>query len=434
MRRIAAFLVLLAITIAAEATVPHVDFSTLPAWMNDKFYPTLWDRNRFNVWKGGAGSGKSVAAAQRYGFRLTAEPGHNLMVIRKVGESNRFSTYANLVSTIQAWHLDPLFDISESNLTIRNRFNGNQVIFRGMNDFKARERVKSVTFTSGPLTDIWVEEASELEPDDFRQLNLRLRGQARQPFQMLLTFNPISVDHWLKAEFYDNAKPNASLLQSTYLDNRFIDAAYRGELEALKQGDPTMYQVYALGEWGQLGDKAFPNARFERCRYKPDDFDRVVFGMDFGYQHYHAIEGLGLKDGRLYSFRELYVREKTNPDIIRAADQVLPKVQRCTADSAEPKSIAEWRNAGYRVDGAKKGPDSVEAGFGYLRAREWIIDPEACPGLAAEVRGAVYKKDRQGRPTEEIVSFHDDAMAACRYAVEELIAPSHAGAVKTRAA
>jgi phage terminase large subunit len=389
--------------------------------MNTKFYRTVWDHARFNVWKGGAGSGKSVAAAQRYVYRLTAERGHNLMCVRKVGESNRFSTFANLVNVIHSWRLDSLYDISESNLTIRNRFNGNQVIFRGMNDFKARERVKSVTFTSGPLTDIWIEEASELDPDDFRQLNLRLRGQALQPFQILLTFNPISVDHWIKSEFFDNPKLNASILNSTYLDNRFIDRDYRFELESYKVTDPTFYQVYALGEWGQLGDKAFPNAIFTVCPYKMSDFDRVLFGKDFGFQHYDATEGIGLKDGAIYSFRELYVKQKTNPEIISLAEPILPKAQRCTADSAEPKSIAEWNNAGFRLVPAKKGPDSVEAGFAFLRSRPWYIDPIACPGLAAEARGAVYKKDRNGRPTEEIFSFHDDALAGTRYAIEELI-------------
>jgi phage terminase large subunit len=389
--------------------------------MNAKFYRTIWDHQRFNVWKGGAGSGKSVGAGQRYAYRLTAEKGHNLLVVRKVAESNRFSTFANLVSTINSWKLAPLYDISESNLTIRNRYNGNEVIFAGMNDMKARERVKSVTFRSGPLTDIWAEEASEFEREDIQQLNLRLRGQASQPFQFLLTFNPINIDHHLKADFFDNPKPNASILSTTYLDNRFIDTAYRGELEALKAGDPTMYQVYALGEWGQLGDKAFPNVVFERCPYSIDDFDQVLFGKDFGFQHYDATEGIGLKDGRIYSFRELYVRQKTNPEVIAISETVLPKAQRCTADSAEPKSIAEYQANGFALTGARKGPDSVEAGFSFLRSREWIIDPVACPGLAAEVRGAVYRKDRNGRPTEEIVSFHDDAMAACRYAVEELL-------------
>jgi phage terminase large subunit len=419
-------LALLALALAAPAeSAVHVEFKTLPAWMNDKFYASCWDRNRFNVWIGGAGSGKSVGAAQRYVYRLTAESGHNLLVIRKVGVSHRYSTFASLVYWIYTWHLDSLYEINDSTMHIRNKLNGNEVIFRGMNDFRARERAKSVTFKSGPLTDIWIEEASELETEDFEQLNLRLRGTAPQPFQMTLTFNPINVDHWLKVKFFDNPRESATIIHSTYLDNRFIDDDYRAQFDALKITDPIMYDVYALGKWGQLGEKAFTNIVFENCRYAVADFDKVLYGQDFGFNHYNAIEGLGLKDGEIYSFSELYVRQKTNAEIIQANERehVLAHDQRCRADSAEPKSITEWTSSGYCIEPAKKGPDSVQAQFGYLRAHRWHIDPEKCPGLAAEVRGANYKKDRNGKLTEEIVSFHDDALAACRYAIEEELTP-----------
>lgn len=381
-------------------------------------YAPLWrDRNRFIVLRGGAGSGKSVAACQRYVERFAGEPNRNILVTRAVGRTNRFSTFALFKQQFAAYGIRDAVNIRETDMVITGPF-GNTILFEGLDDI---EKIKSITFESGPLTDIWMEEATEATADDFRQLNLRMRGLSLQPFQMTLSFNPVSIDSWIKNEFYDNPKENATLLHTTYKDNRFLDTEYKAELEALSKTDPTLYQVYALGEWGQVGDRAFPSVVFEPNKYKPQDFDAVVFGMDFGFQHYHAIEGVGLKDGKLYSFAELYVRQKTNPEIIAQAEPVLTKRQRCIADSAEPKSIAEWKNSGFYVDAAKKGPDSVKAGFNFLRSHEWHIDPIACPGLAAEVRGAVYRKDKQGTPTEEIFSFHDDGLAACRYAVEELM-------------
>lgn len=383
--------------------------------VNAVYRPLFTDRQRFNVLRGGAGAGKSHFIAQRMIERLLAEPGHNYLVVRNVGRTNRFSTFALLKQTLARYGALSRVSVRETDMTIQAP-NGNTIIFEGLDDI---EKIKSVTFDTGPLTDVWLEEASEATRDDFQQLNLRLRGQAPWPFQMTLSFNPVSIDSWIKAEFFDTPKTNATVLATTYLDNRFIDPDYRAELEALKTSDPIMYQVYALGEWGQLGDQAFPNVVFEPCRYRMADFDEIVWGMDFGFQHYHAIEGIGLKDGELYSFAELYVRQMTNSDII-ASNHVLPKVSRVTADSAEPKSIKDWRCAGYRIEGAKKGPDSVYAQFAFLRSKKWHIDPERCPGLAAEVRGATYRKDRQGNATEEIVSFHDDALAACRYAIEPL--------------
>lgn len=417
---LAATFLVFALCIRAEAAMPHIDFSPLPRWMNEKFYALVFDHNRFNVAVGGAGSGKSVGFTQRDTYRLTAEPGHNYLIIRKVAESNRYSTYSGMIEWITKWNLLPFFDINDSRMEIINRANGNAMIFAGMNDARARERAKSITFKSGPLTDVRIEEATELEPEDIDQLNLRLRGLAKQPFQMSLLFNPVSVNHHLKARFFDRKVENATILRTTYLDNRFLDPDYKKELERLKDTDPVLYQVYALGEWGEAGDAAFPNADFIPCPYHLEDFDAYTFGMDFGYQHYHAIEGLGLKDGELWSFSELYVREMTNPKIISIAEKVLPKHERCHADSAEPKSIQEFRDAGFNVEPVDKYPGSLDAQYAYLRARKWHIDEVKCPGLAAEVRGAVYKKDRQGKPTEEIFSFRDDAMAACRYAGEGL--------------
>jgi phage terminase large subunit len=388
----------------------------------NNIYVPLWnDHNRFNVLIGGAGAGKSVAVAQRFIDRFSTEPGHNVLIARKVGKTNRYSTFSLLKKVIADYGIRNKVSIRETDMAIVGPF-GNTMIFEGLDDI---EKIKSLTFESGPLTDVWIEEANEASREDFQQLNLRLRGQAKQPFQMTLTFNPVSVLSWIKPEFFDNPKPNATILKTTYLDNRFIDVDYKAELEAMRISDPIYYQVYALGDWGQLGDQAFPAVVYEPCKYKVSDFDSVVWGMDFGFQHYHSIEGIGFKDGEIYSFAELYVRQMTNADIIgmNGNANILPKPSLCVADSAEPKSIEEWKRSGYRIEGAKKGPDSVKSQFAYLRAHKWHIDEVACPGLAAEVRGAIYKKDKQGNATEEIFSFHDDALASCRYAIESLITP-----------
>jgi phage terminase large subunit len=391
----------------------------------NKVYVPLWaDTNRFVVLIGGSGSGKSVAISDLIVERFLSEPGHNVLITRKVGDTNRFSTFQEIKRSLGKYGVRDGVKIRESDMTIIGPF-GNTIIFRGLDDI---EKIKSITFESGPLTDIWMEEASETLQTDFRQLNLRLRGRAIVPFRFYISFNPITVTHWLKAEFFDNPKLNATVLRSTYLDNRFLDSQYREELDALKTTDPDMYQVYALGQWGQIGDAAFPNVRYESCPYSFEDFDRVVIGQDFGFNHYNAIELIGQKDGRLYSFAELYVRQKPKSEIIQIYGQspLAPVDHPLRCDTAEPASIEEWRRAGYNAVPANKGAGSVRDMLRVLRDSEWIIDPERCPGLAAEVRGAAYKKDRNGNNTEDIFSFHDDALAACRYAVEDLAKPAFA--------
>lgn len=389
--------------------------------MTPKGYALVWKNERFVVHRGGSGSSKSYSHGQKIIYKTLANLGCNTLVARKVADTNRTSTFALIKQIISAFGLNKLFTIRESDLTIKC-INGNEIIFKGMD---TTEKIKSVTFSNGILTDVWMEEASEFSEDDFDQLNLRLRGQSKNKFQITLTFNPIDSMHWIKRKFYDEGMEDSILVLSTYKDNPFLDEGYKKELESLEQKNPYLYQVYACGEWGNAGDIVFQNARYERCPYKEEDFDEVCVGMDFGFSHYHAIEKIGFKDGRAYSFAELYVNQKANAEIIALNDkrQVLRKGQACTADSAEPKSIKDWTDAGYNVHAAKKGPDSVRRQLQYMAGLEWLIDPVACPGLAAEVRGFSYRKDKNGtiREIDEAQGIRDDAIAATRYAIEHKI-------------
>jgi PBSX family phage terminase large subunit len=354
-------------------------------------------------------------------YRMIAERGHNYLVCRKYGNTNSISTYPLFKSCISDWNLWNLFTENKTSQTFSSAI-GNQAKFIGLDDI---EKIKSITFDNGVLTDIIIEEANEITEKDFINLNLRLRGQAIQPFQITLMFNPISITHWLKKVFFDNPGEKRSKItihESTYLDNRFIDQAYKEELEALKFQDKMYYEIFALGHWGSIGNLVFRNIEFQPCPYSLYDFDAVYAGQDFGFNHYNAIELVGLKDGNKYSFNELYTRHMTNNEIITENEKlnILSKNQKCTADSAEPKSIKEWQNAGYSMKGAKKGKDSVKVQIGWLNRGKWIIDPDKCPGLANEVSCFKWKEDKEGNPLDETVEFKNDAIAACRYAIEEL--------------
>lgn len=229
-----------------EVEIPKTAF-------NPAYLPLLREEAcRYLVLYGGAGSGKSVFAAQRFLVRLLEKPLCNLLVVRAVAAANRDSTYALFRQLIGKWGLGSLFNCVDSDMRITCA-NGNGAIFKGLDN---AEKLKSVTFPKGELTDIWVEEASEVSEKDFNQLDLRLRGRGAQK-QITLTFNPVSPIHWLKRRFFDRQDPRALVKKSTYQDNRFLDDAYRETLEAYKETDPYIYQVYCLGEWGVLGNSVF---------------------------------------------------------------------------------------------------------------------------------------------------------------------------------
>ena len=228
---------------------------------NRVYLPLLDCRTRYLVLYGGAGSGKSVFVVQRFLVRLMTEPICNLLVVRQVADTNRNSTFALFKQIISRWGLDRLFRISEGEMKITCAKNSNTVIFKGLDD---PEKIKSITFPSGELTDVWVEEASEISEKSFNQLDIRLRG-GKSRKQIVLSFNPITVSHWLKKRFVDNKTDAMTVVKTTYKDNDFIEDEYRKLLESYKDSDPYYYDVYCLGQWGVVGYSVF-NARNLQAR------------------------------------------------------------------------------------------------------------------------------------------------------------------------
>lgn len=227
----------------------EVDLNSLPELTNDCYYPLYWNTSRYLVLYGGAGSGKSVFAAQKWLVRLLSEDKHKLLVVRKIAKTIRNSVFAELRGLINAWDLGALFKINKSDMEI-TCINGNSIIFAGIDD---PEKLKSISGVTG----IWIEEASELTQQDFQQLDLRLRGYTVNYKQIVISFNPISITHWLKGMFFDRARTGTTTLHTTYLQNRFIDDEYKATLEELKLHDEYYYMVYCLGQWGVLGKTVF---------------------------------------------------------------------------------------------------------------------------------------------------------------------------------
>ncbi len=276
---------------------------------NPVYLPLLGDgQHRYLVLYGGAGSGKSVFAAQRLLMRLLGRPRCNLLVARAVAATHRDSTFALLRQVMGQWGVEGLFTCQEGSLRITCH-NGNSVIFKGLDD---TEKLKSVTFAKGELTDIWIEEASELREEQFNQLDLRLRGREGGK-QITLTFNPVSALHWLKGRFVDRPDPRAVVLRTTHLDNRFLDPDYRRTLEGYRESDPYYYQVYCLGEWGVPGQGVFHGGRLGARlgelagpRKRGDFICATRYGQGLGQATVDtgSIRWAGAEDGCISVYRE----------------------------------------------------------------------------------------------------------------------------------
>lgn len=391
--------------------------------MNSSFREPDMSRKRYIVMKGSAGSGKSVDTAQHYILRLMKDAGRNLVCIRKSDVTNRDSTYAELTGAIYRMFGDKVpvyWAIKQSPLQLTCRINGNQIIFRGMNDDRQREKLKSITFQRGKLTDVWIEEATELTQADVEIIDDRLRGELPegQFYQIRMTFNPVSKSHWIKRVFFDRSDPNVLTHHSTYLDNRFIDAAYHDRMQRRKEVDPEGYLIYGLGEWGEVGGLILTNYIIEEFDQSPERFDYMVNAQDFGYNHADCIGAVGFKDGELYLCRELYVFEKDTDEIIRLADGKFEKHVTMYCDSAEPDRIKMWKKAGYRAVPVKKEPGSVHAQIDYLKQHKIHIHP-SCVNTIKEIQQWKWQRnEKTGEYSDEPVPFMDDAMAMLRYSIE----------------
>ena len=404
---------------------------------NPCFKEVDMSQKRYIVMKGSAGSGKSVDTAQNYLLRLMQDKGRNLVCIRKSDITNRDSTYAELTGAAYRMfgeQADRYWSIKQSPLSLTCRANGNQIIFRGVNDEKQREKLKSITFQRGKLTDVWIEEATEITQADFEIIDDRLRGELPpgQFYQIRMTFNPVNRNHWIKKVFFDVPDPNVLTHHSTYLDNRFIDTAYHVRMARRKEVDPEGYQIYGLGEWGEVGGLILHNWKVENISQNIDHYDDIAIGQDFGFNHANAILLLGIKDGNIYILQEVYVFEKETAEIIPLAIKSgIPSKRTMWCDSAEPDRIKAWRTAGFRARAVRKEHTTEKkyqsAQIDWLKGivgkdkvikRMLYVHP-SCVNTIRELQQWKWKKDEKtGEYLDEPVPFQDDAMAALRYGVE----------------
>lgn len=393
---------------------------------NPGFKEVNRSQKRYIVEKGSAGSGKSVDAAQELILRLTQVKGRNLVAMRKSDITNRDSTFAELTGAIYRMFGDKAeqyWKINSSPLQLTCKHNGNKIIFRGMNDDKQREKLKSITFQKGKLTDVWLEEATEFTQADFEIIDDRLRGELPEGlfYQIRMTFNPVNKSHWIKKQFFDYTDEDTLTHHSTYLQNRFIDDAYRRRMERRKIVDPEGYQIYGLGEWGEIGGLILHNWEVKEVSLNLNDYDDIAIGQDFGFNHANAILLLGWKDGNIYILDEIYLFEKDTSEIIQEAiKHAIPTRKQMWCDSAEPDRIKEWTKAGFRARGVDKGGSkgSVNAQIDWLKQRQIFVNPH-CTNTIKELQQWKWKKDeKSGEYLDAPVPIMDDAMAALRYGVE----------------
>lgn len=374
--------------------------------------------------KGGRGSTKSSFISTEIPQLLIQNPECHAVVLRKVGNTIKNSVYPQVQWGIEQLGLIDKFKYKTSPHEITYKATGQKILFFGCDD---PQKIKSIKLPFGYIGIVWMEELDQFSGmEEIRNLNQSLlRGGPR--YWEFCSFNPPkSQNSWVNEEqLLDDA---ARLVHhSTYqtVPEAWLGEQFFNDAARLKEKNEQAYRHEYLGEVTGTGGAVFGNV--EDIRLSDDDiaaFDHLYHGLDFGFSmdplayvgmHYDA------KREELYIFDEIYQQKLKNS---MAAEMLKPRVKndRLIADSAEPKSIAEMRDYGLRITGARKGRDSVEHGIKWLQDRAKIyIDKRRCPNAYREFVTYEYQRNRQGQFVSAYPDENNHAIDACRYGCSELM-------------
>lgn len=396
--------------------MPKVTVNIDASFFNKKYIPYLNRDERYQIFYGGSGSGKSYFLATKLVLDLFKEK-HKLLVIRQTFASIRDSVHAEFISALERMKLIQYVKVSKTSLTITFP-NGSQIIFKGADDENKLLSISGITM-------VWVEEASEISKDLFNQLELRLRGGSKKK-KFFLSFNPISANHWLKQEFFDNPKEDSIICHSTYLDNKFLDEEYIQTLLEMKHRNPLKYEVYALGKWGSMGKKVYENWKVQEFNVneivKANHKIKSAFGMDFGYiadPTTLVCSLVDLENRKLYIFDEMYEHGLLNNQIADRIKEMGYAKEIIIADSAEQKSIEEIKRYGIsRIKPARKGSGSIMAGIQFIQQFDIVAHP-SCTHTIDELENYSFKKDKAtGQFINQPIDAYNHILDALRYSLE----------------
>lgn len=375
------------------------------------------------VAKGGRGSTKSSYISIEMILQLIRHPDVHGVVFRKVGNTLRASVYAQYCWAVSELGVSSYFRYTVSPMEITYLPTGQKIMFMGLDD---PGKVKSIKVPFGYIGLVHFEEldqyAGEEEIRNVEQSVLR-GGPIALEFK---SFNPPAMARNWANHYALQQRPGKLIHHSTYqttppewLGRKFLDDA-----EYLRGHNPTAYAHEYLGEVVGSGSAVFENVRAETITDEQiEQFDRVYNGIDWGYypdpwafdrMHY------GSARRQLYIFRELQAKRKGNQETaaMLVSSGIGPD-DLITADSAEPKSIGDYRAFGLMCRGAAKGPGSVEYSYKWLQSLDAIIiDPQRCPHTYKEFSEYEYERDKQGELIQGYPDVDNHHIDAVRYAME----------------
>lgn len=391
-----------------------------------KGYGTFWRfKGRYRVCKGGRGSKKSTTTAMWIIYNMMKYPLANTLVIRRVFNTHKDSTYTQLKWAVNNLGVSHLWHFSKSPLEATYIPTGQKILFRGLDDPMS---ITSITVEVGHLCWCWFEEAFQvMSEDDFNKIDMSIRGELPKGYfkQITITFNPWSEKHWLKKRFFDEPDDNTLSITTNYTCNEFLGDDDRQIFKAMKEKNPRRYSIEGLGNWGIAEGLVYENWEELDFDYKEISKRKGVistFGLDFGYTNDPTAFIALLVDDinkEIYIFDEHYQKAMSNSMIAEMIKYKGYSKERIIADSAEPKSIDEIKRLGIpRIKAAAKGKDSILNGIQYIHNYKIYIHPR-CTNTVVEISNYVWD-NKDGVVINKPIDDYNHLMDSFRYAMEKV--------------
>lgn len=376
--------------------------------------------------KGGRGSTKSsfVSIEIILNIMKDARKGifSNGMALRKVKDTLHDSVFEQLSWAIEKLGVSHLWNIPKTKLELTYIPTGQKILFRGADN---PVKIKSAKVKKGYIKYIWYEELDEFYgPNEIRTINQSLM-RGGDDFVVFYTYNPPKSQRvWVNKDS-KISKSGRKIHSSDYrnVPEEWLGKIFIIEAEHLRKINQIAYRHEYLGEEVGTDLEVFKNVTIREIKDSEINvFDHIRQGLDFGYTtdpvefikvHYDKTRK------RLYLFYEYSGIQISNKKLYQNIKNNLTEIT--TADSAEPKSIAELSGYGMRIKGAGKGPDSVEYGIKFLSesVEEIIIDPIRCPRAKEEFISYALETDKNGEVKNKYPDKNNHSIDAVRYALED---------------
>lgn len=372
---------------------------------------------------GGRGSLKSSYVSLVVPLLLLQNPGTHALVLRKVANTIRDSVYAQYIWAIGELGMAAYWEAKVSPMELIYKPTGQKIMFRGADD---PMKIKSIKVPFGYIAVTHFEEKDQFAGHAEIRTILQSTMRGGSVFWNFESYNPpISRDNWANK---DSLEERADRLchKSTYLQAppEWLGEQFLAEAEYLKETDERAYQHEYLGIPVGTGGNVFENLELrEITDEEMSHFDQIYQGVDYGwFPDPFAFIRLHYDRARetIYLMDEIYQNKLTNEASGNIIIQRGYKDAYITCDSAEPKSVADYRAMGLPAKAAVKGPGSVDYGMKWLQRRKIVIDRRRTPNAYNEFVNYEYERNKDG----DIISGYPDAnnhlIDATRYALERI--------------